>query len=276
MLGSPGFIKPKLESVSYYRLSGYWHPFRDLPGDNFKPNTQFQQVWDQYVFDRRLRLLVMDAIERFEIAIRGLVAFEHSKVYGPFGYATDSASLPTLVGGPRLTFFDNLSKELCRSQETFVDHYKQKYFSEPYFPIWMATEVMSFGLVSRLFRDSPKPIRNAVAIKFGVNEDVLGSWCLTLNTVRNICAHHGRFWNRPLKPTPKLPRRHSSPKWDSPVQIPRGTAFTVLTICKHCLDVLSPGHKWGDRVKTLIANSTTIPIARMGFPPNWQQSKIWI
>lgn len=68
-----------LERIGYYRLSGYWHVMRqwqrDAAGqrvvlDQFKPGTQFQDVVALYVFDKRLRLLVLDALERIEIALR--------------------------------------------------------------------------------------------------------------------------------------------------------------------------------------------------------------
>lgn len=67
LIADRGLLIERLSSVNYYRLSGYWF-HRRLPDDSFKPGTTFAAVWDQYVFDRRLRLLVMDAVERIEIA----------------------------------------------------------------------------------------------------------------------------------------------------------------------------------------------------------------
>lgn len=81
-----------LERIGYYRLSGYWFAFRErtelccpldpqskklskskptrLPLDTFKPGTTFQNAVDLYVFDKKLRLLTLDALERVEIALR--------------------------------------------------------------------------------------------------------------------------------------------------------------------------------------------------------------
>jgi abortive infection bacteriophage resistance protein len=69
MTGDRALMKARLESVSYYRLSGYWFPFRKTD-DQFRDNTSFESVWERYVFDRALRLVVMDAVERIEIAVR--------------------------------------------------------------------------------------------------------------------------------------------------------------------------------------------------------------
>src|SRR5690242_9811884 len=79
--------KPKalsyLERIGYYRLSAYWYPYRvpkiirlsdgstEERGDGtFKTGTEFSQIIDLYVFDKRLRLLMLDALERIEIALR--------------------------------------------------------------------------------------------------------------------------------------------------------------------------------------------------------------
>ncbi len=53
----------RLKNVNYYRLSGYLYPYRQAD-DTFKPGTTFERVWRHYTFDRRLRLIVMDAIGR--------------------------------------------------------------------------------------------------------------------------------------------------------------------------------------------------------------------
>jgi len=57
-----------LRRVSYYRLSAYFLPFKN--GESFRPGTEFNDVAGLYIFDRKLRLLVLDAIERIEVALR--------------------------------------------------------------------------------------------------------------------------------------------------------------------------------------------------------------
>lgn len=55
--------------ISYYRLSAYMYPFlADKEKHLFKPNVTFQNILDIYNFDRELRLLIMDAIERIEVS----------------------------------------------------------------------------------------------------------------------------------------------------------------------------------------------------------------
>ncbi len=54
-----------LQAANYYRLSGYRYPFR-WPDDSFEPGTTLDAVWRRYTFNRRLRLIILDAIERIE------------------------------------------------------------------------------------------------------------------------------------------------------------------------------------------------------------------
>jgi abortive infection bacteriophage resistance protein len=83
-ISNPAAARACLQRIGYYRLSGYWYPFRTTrtvagaPGsnptilveDNFRAGTHFRQVMDLYVFDKRLRMLLLDAIERIEVAFR--------------------------------------------------------------------------------------------------------------------------------------------------------------------------------------------------------------
>jgi len=65
-----------LGHLNYYRLSGYWFPFKQSPTINqFRPNTSFEDVLNLYIFDRELRLLVIDAIERIEVSVRSKWAY---------------------------------------------------------------------------------------------------------------------------------------------------------------------------------------------------------
>lgn len=75
IVADPSAAASKLACISYYRLSGYCYPFRqrDADGqvlDNLVEGTTWEQILALYEFDRHLRLLVLDAIERVEVAVR--------------------------------------------------------------------------------------------------------------------------------------------------------------------------------------------------------------
>jgi abortive infection bacteriophage resistance protein len=273
----------RLRQVSYYRLSGYWYPFRrfDPAGsgqrlDEFESGTDFAVVWDRYVFDRRLRLLLLDAIERIEIAVRSQLAYHHAHAFGLFAYATDTNALPGAGGRGRSTFLQKLQTEINRSKDTFVKHFKQKYGDQHHhLPVWMAVEIMAFGSVLSFYRGSPHRIKKTIAHHFAMPDTVFSSWLLTLNTVRNICAHHGRLWNREIGTAPSVPRQADYPQWHAPEPFPSKRLFMALSICKWCVDRVAPQSRWADRARQLLADYPAIPRKEMGFPANWERSPIW-
>jgi abortive infection bacteriophage resistance protein len=275
MVGDREAMKERLAVVNYYRLSGYWHYRRLSPGDDtLKPGTEFEVIWDQYKFDRSLRLLVMDAVERIEVAVRTQLAYQHSHAFkDPFAYFTDPAALPDLQS--RAAFGEKVRDECLRSHEEFVEHFRHKYGDcHDVLPIWMQTEVMSFGTMLSLYRGSPRGIRDGVASFFGVPEKVMRSWLVSLNVIRNVCAHHGRLWNRSVaKPLMPYGRRYAD--WAAPVPISGERVFGLLTICAFCLRRIAPGSRWQRRVRDLLASHPHVPTKNMGFPENWLASPLW-
>jgi abortive infection bacteriophage resistance protein len=275
MVAERDSLKRRLAAVNYYRLSGYWFPFRNAD-DSFRPGTTLDRIWERYVFDRHLRLLVMDALGRIEIAVRTQLAYNHGHLHGPFGYATEVAALPKLDESKRADFLQRVRDEAERSKERFVEHFTTKYGDEHHdLPIWMATEVMTFGSVLTLLRGSRHQVKKAVASYFEVSATVFESWLVALNSVRNICAHHGRLWNRELGTKPLIPRASEYPAWHHPVEIGNERVFAVLTICKHCLDCLGLNNHWATRLRSLLGDFPGVPINQMGFPEGWQSSPIW-
>lgn len=274
MAGDPSTMRRCLESVNYYRLSAYWHTFRKDGGELFLPGTAFEVVWGRYVFDRSLRLLVMDAIERFEVAVRTRLAYEHAQAGGAFGYSTDPSAVFAGRGTERARFFDQLDSAMrMNHHEPFVQHFREKYgedHDQP--PVWVAVEVLMFGDIVRLFRGSPHAIQRLVADFFGVSPKVMTSWLLTLNVIRNLCAHHGRLWNRELGHKPFIPRH---PEWEQPIRVPPDRVFAVLTILADVMRRLAPADTWALRLRALLDASAHIPLQMMGFPRDWKDSLIW-
>ena len=143
----------RLKVVNYYRLTTYLYPFRN-PKDNNRYNegTSLDKVWRYYTFDRQLRLLTMDAVERVEVAVRTKLAYHLSHSMGAFAY-TDQMNLPNLSIDNHQKWICELKKEIERSTEQFIVHFNQKYGDvHPMPPLWIAVEIMSFGKTLTMFR----------------------------------------------------------------------------------------------------------------------------
>jgi abortive infection bacteriophage resistance protein len=79
-----------LEHIGYYRFTGYLRPFKiggtGSDAENFKPGTSFELVHDQYIFDRKLRILILEAVEKIEIAARAAISDSVACRHGPHWY----------------------------------------------------------------------------------------------------------------------------------------------------------------------------------------------
>ena len=77
-----------LSNVSYFRLKTYSYFFKDYQKDNgnFIPETSFEDIVNLYSFDRRLKLIIFDAIEAIEIAVRTRISNTMSYKYGAHWY----------------------------------------------------------------------------------------------------------------------------------------------------------------------------------------------
>lgn len=277
------FAEHVLSNVGYYRFSAYLYPFRKNDGtDDFFPGTSFQKCWEYYHFDRKLRLCVLDAVERVEVAIKARVAYTLSTQYGPFSYRNlaylkDNPKQEDVKRYKALLHF--VEEETANSQEEFVKHFLQNYDSRSGLPIWMAVGVMSFGNIFTLFHLMKKKDQDIIARAFGSNEKVFLSWLRHLHYIRNICAHHGRLWNRffAIKAVlPKDSRKNPSSRWHE-AQYPVNTASIYSTLCifKALLDVITPQSQWKLRVYALMDEFPNIPRAPMGIPNGFEQSAIW-
>lgn len=275
MTGDRDLMIERLGTVNYYRLSGYWHPFRNHPGESFWSGTSFDAVWDRYEFDRGLRLVVMDAVERIEVAVRTQLAYQHAhRWHDPFAYAQNPAALPGLSTNQRGRLLETIREETENSRETFVKHFRTKYGEcHDFMPVWMASEIMTFGSILTFYRGAATETRRAVAALLDVHDTVVESWLLALNTIRNICAHHARLWNRELGIKPKIPERKR--EWHEPVEVANERVFGILTICRYCLARIAPRDRWADRLRVLLAEHPKVPRIAMGFPAEWVNSAIW-
>ena len=264
----------RLQSVNYYRVTGYRSPVRHAD-DTYRAGTAFDAVWRRYTFDRRLRILLLDAIERVEVCVRTRTVYEHVHKYGPFGYS-NPASLPKLSGARFGQFLARLDEEIQRSHEAFVKHFHAKYGDRHnYLPLWMAAEIMPFGSTLTLFRGASDDIKKQVSGAFNQPNEVFESWLLALNSVRNICAHHARLWNRTLGIQVKIPRRNKNPEWHAPVRFANDRLFAILTILRYALKYSAPQSHWPERLQLLLEEYPDVPPLSMGFPANWKDCPIW-
>lgn len=273
----------RLSAVNYYRLTGYLYPFR-LPNDTFQNGTTLEKVWRRYVFDRRLRVLILDAIERIEVAVRTKLIYHlshhiqagRSDPAGPFGYLEQRYFPGFKTASDFLKWRSKLAMETDRAKsEKFVQHFRAKYGTEhPELPGWMIAELMSFGAMLTMAKNVVPEVQSRVAEEYGFPYQHFISWLHALMVLRNACAHHDRIWNRESGKASK-PQRNKFPLWYKNPSIPNDRTGYLLTICHYWLGLISPTSLWRERLFTLFNEFPEIPLEPMGLPEDWRNHPLW-
>jgi len=266
-----------LASISYYRLSAYWYPFRvrDSSGrvaSKIQAGTKFEEVLQLYEYDRQLRLLVLNAIERIEVAVRTQITYYMSHEYGAFAHVDSRNFHPKFNHAGWLS---RLESEAQQSSDQFIRHYRDKYEGFPTVPVWMITEIMSLGSLSRFYRGLANSDKRAVAQHFNIHHRRLQGWLHVLTYVRNICAHHSRLWNRELAIRPE---RVKEPEWRPPITPNNNRIFYVLLILRYLMRIGGNGGEWVVDANLLLERMTDQPRYQeaMGLPEDWRGHPLWI
>lgn len=286
-----------LKNIGYYRLSAYFRPFfvPGQPAKRFLPGTTFDDILQLYVFDRELRLLVLDALERIEISLRAILSSTLSTPpRNAHSYLESSVFNDRYIkeGGHDWLMQKLEQKGKERSPEQFLVNYHRKHPGAPKQPpIWMAVEILTFSEVSRLFGSIKAPSDTlAFESHYGWKFPVLRSWFQTLSVLRNHCAHQSRIWNREFGITPMTPKVKNLPANKLPFMPPKievesraGSNYILtsrrlyfqLAIIQSLLQVVSPTSHWGARLIKLLDKYPFVSQTHMGFPSGWDQERFW-
>lgn len=303
LLESRGMVIPDapkadeyLQRIGYYRLSAYWYPFRKVVqqqdgsyalGNEFKAGTQFKNSTDLYAFDKGLRLLVLDAIERIEISVRTEVALSIGR-HDPRSHRNPTlldkrfttAKNPAFADSMHTGWLRKLDERAVSSKEEFADHFRTKYPGE-HMPVWIAVELLDFGPLSHFLSGMRYADVQMISASYGgLRPHLVKSWARSLSVIRNVCAHHSRLWNKPLVDQPALPNQGEIPELDHLLQMPGANRrlYAALAIMRVLLKRINPRTNWADRLKAHMATFPTAPnikIAHAGFPANWADLPLW-
>lgn len=266
-------VQSYISMIGYYRLSAYMFPFLQLPKQNhvFKYGVSFDNVLDIYRFDKKLRVLIFNEVEKVEIAVREAIVNVTAEISGNKFWITSENSYKNRE------FFNNtisvIDREYGRSTEDFIKHFKLRY-SDPYPPAWMLAEILPMGNLMQLYRNLADPrIKKMIARRFGMQAPLLESWMTTLTLTRNACCHHSRVWNKINAILPAEPRNITGP-WISSAPDNRRVYYN-LCILRYFLMRISPNNELTEKLKNLFTQFPQVDIAAMGFPSFWEYEPLW-
>jgi abortive infection bacteriophage resistance protein len=276
VLADPKAAESFLSHINYYRFSGYCLAFEQAR-HLFHPNVTFEQVRAAYEFDWGLRDLIADALEIIEIDFRTAVACHFGKTHGAFGHCDPAKFYGAFRHGE---WRDSLREETRRSSELFVIHFQNTYAEFPDLPIWMATEVMSFGALSKMAHGMLRQDQKVIAQRYRVQpSDVLTNWMHHLVYIRNLCAHHSRLWDRIWTIKPTLPAAFA---WKPPKLPGNNRLFVTLLVLsyllKSCSSMAAFRASWRQRVEMHLRSPPSAPNAmeKMGLTVGWFGHPFWL
>ena len=261
-----------LANLSYYRLSGYWYPLlANKQTHRFKPNATFDTAFDLYCFDRELRLLVLNDLEKIEVSFRAQMAYTLSQRYSP-SWFRDSQLFKNATNHTKS--LSKIRQEYACSDDQFVKSFKKKY-ADPIAPAWITLEICSFGTLSRLYENlkSGRDKRD-IAAYFYLPDTVLETWLHSMVYVRNVCAHHARLWNREMRIQPKHPQKPRK-QWLTDQNVSNKRIYFILSAIVYLLNTVNPHHSFQKKFTALLKKYPNVDTGAMGFSTNWQNEPLW-
>ncbi|WP_160687496.1 Abi family protein [Clostridium sp. C2-6-12] len=259
VINDEGYAKFILSNVNYYRFTAYLLTYKK-EDDSYIEGTTFETISDIYKFDREFRNLLTGILGNIEISFRTYIAYTLAMKYGAIGYTDRNNFMNSEFHNG---FLLNLEKEKTNnSNKLFIKHHYEKY--EGKLPIWVATEIMTFGMLSKLYSNmlpiDKTYIKNNLC---KVNPTLVDTWLQSLTHIRNQCAHYGRLYNE-VYPIVKIKKEYREYNLDSK------KIFAYIVAMKHLIADQKVWSKFFINLQQLIEEySSHIKLELIGFPENW-------
>lgn len=272
---------------NYFRFKAYIIPFFDNTKDQFHAGTSFDDVYQLYCADQKLRDFLMPLLARLEVRIRATVDNVITGItHDPFWH----------LNHEYFKDFRDVERALSKAQQRFnvgkqefVVHYRTKYYTKRSWahkctpPFWIISEIFTLeqllSICKSLKENHPKFSISAgrnelekVALPFGLTS--YSNLITNLNCIlelRNLCAHHSRLWNRNLLAPAGLKNKMSVR-----ASIPN-RLYSQLVM----LRILCKSQGINDGIENFMVNIFgVVPVfvrdmGSMGFPVNWRTDNVW-
>lgn len=257
-----------ISCVGHYRLKGYWYQLIDGTSGDFLPNISFEQIINRYECDREIRAVILESVERLEVAVRTTICNHLSLKYSPHWYLNLQVFLPTKSFGMG-QMLSRIEQEVARSnQKEFIAAYYVNY-GDPYLPPgWAMSECVTLGMWSRTFSILRDPLdKKAISTKFGITQvEVFASWLHTLTVLRNMAAHHDRFLGCKLGVSPTNLKKKNIRFADNK------SVYAALTMIHVLLDAIGFNGTFKQRLMDIEIKYGCGMFRTLGFPHDWKTS----
>lgn len=253
------YAKFILSNVNYYRFTAYLLTYKK-EDDSYVEGTTFETISSIYMFDREFRNLLTGILGNIEISFRTYIAYTLAMKYGTCGYLDRNNFMDNKFHNG---FLLNLEKEKTNnSNKLFIKHHEEKYESK--LPIWVATEIMSFGMLSKLYSNMLPQDKTYIKNNLcKINPVLVDTWLQSLTHIRNQCAHYGRLYNTLF---PKIGIKKEDRLYD----LNNKMIFTYIIAMKYLIVDKTVWNKFFINLQQLVNEYRNyIKLDLIGFPENW-------
>jgi len=256
------YAKSILNDISYFRLIKAYSLGLKPQNGNYHEKIYFHDIVELYLFDSNFRQLIFPLIEKVEINLRCRIANYYCEKYGVLGYEDiNNFALSVEIFD---VFFEEIQKEIIRnSRSPFIRNFQNNY-KDGKIPLYALVEIMSFGTLSKFYKNMKNEDKKAIAKLFGVGYTYFESWIENISCVRNICAHYGRLYNARIPKTPILYKQYTE------IGIGNNRVFSTLLCLKHLLPM---GRHWDEFVENtsnLLNKYSKVDKFKIGFVETWE------
>ncbi len=273
-----------LSRVSYSRLKYYWIDLIDNATGRFKEGVTFQAVMERYEFDHKLRVVLFDAIESIEVALRAKIINQMSSAAGNGLWYLDSSLFKDSQRHRK--FVLDLKSEFSRSTEPFAKKYIAEHTGwDPYSfggknpDAWLIIELATFGTLSKMYKNlrSQLPESAAIAKEFGLySTKDFSNWIEVASMMRNIVAHHSRLWNRSLAKKASDPKKKRDPWLNGRLNDrQKNKPYAVFCAIAYLCNAINPQQRFTSSIQNLSAEYPSIQLSHYGFPKRWKSEPLW-
>lgn len=183
--------KDILSRIGYFPLmEGYKHLFRKQNSNIYKTETTFDEIVNLYYFDEKLRELFLRYLLRIERHLRTLISYYFVECYG----ISQDEYLNVNNYNKARKYKNVINKLVVILEKTtnttdynYINYYRETYGN---LPLWVTTNVLTFGSLSKMFTVLPQSIKSRICKHFNnINQNQMDSFLSVLTKYRNVCAH---------------------------------------------------------------------------------------
>lgn len=256
-----------LEKISYQKIFAYRFLFYEK-NNIFYSGTKFEDIFEIYKFDSKLRNLMFEVISFYEVVIKTQISNHLGTNYGIHSYLETNFFDKKIIHDK---FLLKLSSEIESNQNksSILKSHYEKYDDD--LPIYKVIEILTFGTISKFYGNLEINIRKNFGKKYypqiKSSHEYLKSWLYTLLEIRNDCAHNSPIITKKLMYPPKKLKKT---EWDS---CDLNHLWGVILVLKEVLNETDEWTYFKIQFKNLIYTSSKKDniIKSMKFPTNWEK-----